>query len=331
MPAKGDEPSRTTHESQEDHVKRSLKLLPLAAATMLAMGSASATPSVSITGVDGSTLSGTAEFPPLGAESVITEFTDFSSFQPTGADDLPPEAAQALGLDLTDALIEPIVGGLRFTWVLDTPIEVIPPEGLRYNWSFTVGGEAYQLQAKLTNMGSLTTVEAPEAHVNQLTSGEPFFQLRGRCTASYEGTPVAGCYHLTFLDGAFDLEGGKISIDLPYGLEVAPDIREGATLVEAQSAGMSITASLQAVVSNATISAYFNGWGQYATAPTVSANRVPEVPLTDGEPDYTFVNFDDTMTISENGTWSGAVDGTGSVYVARACHGATCSYTSATL
>lgn len=300
-------------------MKRSLKLLPLAAITMLTMGAASASPSVAITSFDGTTLSGTAAFPALGAESVVGAFADRTDFQPTGADDLPPEVAAAAGLDLVDALIGPIDGGLRFTWQLGSPIEVIPPEGVRYNWSFTVGGQAYQLQAKLTNMASTTFVDASQAHVEHLAAGEEFFQLRGACSASYMGTPVAGCVHLAFLDGAFNLADGTVTIDLPFGTSFAPDVVPGATIVEAQSAGMSISASLQAGVSNTTVSAFINGWGQYLTAPTVTANRVADIS------ENAFIDFDDVMTLAEDGSWSGTIDGSGGYAIARACNGATCS------
>lgn len=305
-------------------MKRSLKLLPLAAVTMLVAGQASAAPSISLASFDAQTsiLSGTAAFPALGEESVVTAFSDRVDFQPTGADDLPPEVAQAAGLDLADALIAPIDGGLRFIWQLSTPIEVIPPEGLRYNWSFTVGGQAYQLQAKRTNMVGTTTVDAPQAHVEHLATGENFFQLRGRCTSSYMGTPIAGCFHLAFLEGSFDDAAGRIMIDLPYGTSFAPDVVEGVTIVEAQSAGMSISASLQAAVSNTLVSSYINGWGQYATAPSVSANRVA------AGTDPSFAAYDDAMTLAGDGSFSGAVDGAGDLIVARACHGATCTYAS---
>lgn len=308
-------------------MKRSIKLIPLVAATLFAMSSASATPSIAITSFDSESglLTGTATFPPLGEQSVVLFEDSVTDFQPTGADDLPPEVAQHAGLDLQDALIAPLDNGLRFIWQLSSPIEVIPPEGLRYNWSFTVGGQNYQLQAKVTNMASLTTTEAPEAHVQQLASGKAFFQLRGRCTPAYLGTPVAGCFHLGFLDGNFDMENGRITMDLPYGMGIAPDVVRGVTIVEAQSAGMSISASLQAVVSNATISAYINGWGQYVTVPTVAANRVSAAT------DPAFATYDDPMTLAEDGTFSGLVDGAGSKVIARACHGARCSIATLTV
>jgi hypothetical protein len=300
-------------------VKRSLKLLPLAAATMFAMTSASATPTVSIDASDGSTASGTATFPALAEESVLGPFADITDFQPTGADDLPPEVVSAMGLKLTDARIAPTETGLRFIWQLDA-LPAVPPEAVRYTWSFTIGTNVYQLQAKLTNMASTTTVDAPQAHVEQLAAAKPFFQIRGLCTASYMGTPVAGCTHLAFLDGSFDSENARVSIDLPFGTSFAPDVVEGATLLEAQTAGMSITASLQAGVSNTVVSAFVNGWTPYLTAPAVTA----AVEASSLDPSTVF--YDDAMSLDEDGSWSGAVDGSGGSVYARACHGATCAY-----
>jgi hypothetical protein len=323
MVISGDEFSTTTPDdpyAPGELMRPVAKLSTLAVLAMFAGGTAHAAPSISITDFSDPVLSGTAEFPELGRESVVSEFATRSGFQPTGAEDVPPEVQAALGLDLVDAFIEPIEGGLRFTWGLGSPIEVVPPEGLRYNWSFTVGGQAYQLQAKVTNMASTTTVDAPQAHVEQLAAGQEFFQLRGACTASYMGTPVAGCFHLAFLDGEFDYEAGEVSIDLPYGTSFAPDIVAGVTIVEAASAGMSIAASLQAGVSNTLVSAYINGWDAYRTAPSVMANRVSTGT------DPRFASYDDPMTLAEDNSWSGEVDGSGPLVVARACHGATCSY-----
>lgn len=307
-------------------MKRSLKLLPLAAATMLTAGTASANPTLAIEGFDAETriLSGTAAFPSLGEQSVVVYEDTITGFQPTGADDVPPDVIAALGLDLVDATITPLpdASGLRFTWVLGSPIEMVPPEGLRYNWSFSVGGQAYQLQAKTTNLVSTTTVDAPQAHAEQLAAGKGFFQIRGRCTTSYMGTPAAGCVHLGFLEGDIDEAAGRVSIDLPYGTAMAPDVVYGATIVEALSANMSIAASLQAAVSNTTTSAYINGWGQYVTAPQLQANEVAV-----GN-DPVFAPYDDTLTLAEDGTFSGVVDGSGGLILARACHGVTCVYDS---
>jgi hypothetical protein len=125
--------------------------------------------------------------------------------------------AEAAGIDLVDAKVLPLPdgSGLRFIWEVSNLPAQVPPEGVRYNWSFTAGGAQFQLQAKRTNLASVTTTEDPVGYVQQVSKGD-FFQLRGACQTSYQGTPAAGCYHLAFLKGAFDVANKQVSIDVPY-------------------------------------------------------------------------------------------------------------------
>jgi hypothetical protein len=294
----------------------------------LAMSSATAAPSIEITSVSTSgavtTVMGTADFPPLTEPEGLPG--DPVAWDPSGGD-LPPEAATALGLGLQQGLIQRIDGGLRFIWQTDGLPPTVPPEGVRYTWGFAVGPQTYQLQAKLTNLASITTAEEPLEHAIQARDQKPFFQLRGACETSYMGTPVSGCYHLAFLTGGFDYENGRVFIDMPYetrdriGRIVAPEFKPGALLVENLTAGMSIAASAQAVASNQLTSAYINGWGVYRTA--------PEVALATGTSpaQAPFAHYATPATLT-GGTFTGQINGTTGTEVvfARACDGATCSF-----
>jgi hypothetical protein len=233
---------------------------------------------------------------------------------------------EAAGIDLVDAFIEtlPDGEGLRFIWKLASLPPQAPPEGVRYTWSFGVGDKTFQLQAKRTNVVSTTTPEDPAGHLSALAGG--FFQLRGNCGTTYmEHVPLSNCPHLAFLTGAFDPATATVSMDVPFGLEVAPDIAPGAVVTEVQTANMSISAALQAGASMAQVSDFINGWQPYfvggnVTLATGSATANPLAlqyrPATlDGE------SWTGTVTSSLSHT---------TLYV-RSCEGATsaCTYTSA--
>ncbi len=283
---------------------------------------AGAAPSVAIAGasLNGTvaTVTGTAAFEPGAAASVGGGNTDFAQ----------TAVADAAGVNLTDAKIEPISGGLRFIWeVTNMPAEV-PPEGVRYTWAFAIGTNTYQIQAKRTNLGSVTTAEDPIGHLNH--ASQNFFQLRGACQASYQGAPLAGCYHLAWLNGTFDIAGKKITVDLPFetkdnlGRVVAPDFKPGAVLIESLQASMSITAAFQAVIGNTTTSDFINGWDPYFVGGVVE--------LAVGAPGQNpaVQSYTQTATLSGGnftGTISGLSGSKNTVYV-RACQAQVCSYTS---
>lgn len=301
----------------------------VALALAAAVTPAGAAPAVAIGTVtveaDGSALvTGTATFEPVtDAVSVGGVNTQFEE----------PEVAGAAGIDLRDALIQPLAdgSGLRFIWQLASLPPTVAPEGVRYTWSFAIGQRQYQLQAKLTNLASSTTAEAPLDHAQQVQRGS-FFQLRGACVTAYLGAPISGCYHLAFLTGAFDYANARVSIDLPYrtrdaiGRLVAEDFVHGVALIENLTAGMSIAASFQAVVSNATVSDYTNGWNAYYVGPQVAlaVGSATANPLA--------LAYAEQATITGE-TFSGTVSGLGgtkTTVFARACNGTECSYASLT-
>lgn len=278
--------------------------------------------------VDGDTahLAGDVEFPPIEhPESVGGFVTAFEN----------PDVASQVGIALHDALIEPLAdgSGLRFVWDVDQlPPTGVLPEGVRYTWAFQIDGEQFQLQAKTSNLLSSTTVEDPVGHAQQ--AGDNFFQLRGACQDEYLGTPVSGCYHLAFLDGDVDVDAGTIAVELPYdthdsiGRSVAPEFVPGATLIANETASMSITASLQAVVSNTATSQYINSWTDYFAGPRL------ELGVGRSFSDPTGVDYTVSVPWSEDGTWSGSVSGLGgandTVFV-RACNGASCDHATFTV
>lgn len=307
---------------------RANRIIRAAVAVSLVAGLAAlpagAAPSLAITGAvrDGATaaVTGVAAFTPIteaqSVQGMDTEFADVA-------------VAQAAGIDLTDAKIQPLAddSGLRFIWQLSSLPAQVPPEGVRYTWSFRIGETQFQLQAKRTNLASITTAEDPLGHAKQATVGE-FFQLRGACVTSYEGTPTAGCYHLAFLKGKFDAASKSVSMDMPYqtrdaiGRLVAPQFKPGVMIEENLTANMSIVAAFQAVIGNTSTSDYINGWNPYFVGERVDlavgpANAAPDA-----------LDYGTRATLSGD-TFTGTVSGlTGSATTvfARACNGTECSY-----
>jgi hypothetical protein len=270
------------------------------------------------------TVTGTATFAPIvEPESVGGANTNFTN----------QSLAQAAGIDMVDAKILPLEdgSGLRFIWQLASMPAQVPPEGVRYTWSFAIGTTPYQLQAKRTNIASITTAEDPVNHVRQLAE-QQFFQLRGACTANYghPSSPVSGCYHLAFLKGSFDTTAKTVSIDLPYrtrdgiGRLVAPDFVPGITLMESQSAGMSIASAFQAVAGNKTTSDFTNEWDPYFVGENIAlgvgpASANPATVKYTSPADVTAGTFTGTVT---------GLTGANTTIFARACRGisAGCSY-----
>lgn len=229
------------------------------------------------------------------------------------------DAADALGLDLVDACMERTEDGLRFIWVMGSPLpEQVPPEAVRYNWAFQAGEQTIQLQAKRTNVANSTTAEDPIGHAQHLAQGDVgWFQVRGACVTAYLGTPVAGCYHLDFVEGGFDHAAGEVWMELPFnprddkGRPYAPDFQEGATIIESASAGMSIAASGQAGVSNTSTSAFINGWAQYCTVDAVLAGLGGATGVTPSVP----------VDVAEDNSFVTTLTGAGSHAHVAACSG----------
>lgn len=317
---------------------RRIRAAALVAALLviLPMAPASSAPQVSVTEAtvsDGQvTVVGTATFPAITTPQSVVGDEAINTRGDLGGS----AAGDAAGLDLIDARIQPLANGsgLRFIWyVSDLPDQGIPPEIVRYTWSFKIGTRLFQLQAKSTNVASSTTLEDPVGHAQQLQGQRPFFQLRGACTTSYLGTPVQGCYHLAFLQGAVSTTANTISVDLPFntrdsiGRLVAPEFVPGAVMEDnggEGSAGMVIAASFQAVVSNTITSHYING---------IDAYRIGEqLHVAVGAPGANPAGLSYTTAATRSGdsftaTLPQGAASNAAVYV-RACHGTECTYAS---
>ncbi|MFT6943170.1 MAG: hypothetical protein ACJA2F_001369 [Nitriliruptoraceae bacterium] len=247
-------------------------------------------------------------------ESEIPNFfvTDFAD----------PAAADALGIDLDTAAISELddASGLRFSWRLGSSMTEGLPEVVRYNWGFQSGDQTFQLQVKRTNVANSSTVESPLDHATQLADGGWWYQLRGACVVAYptDPSPLQGCYHLGFFDGDVDLANGVISMELPYeafdevGRQVAGTFKRGTPIVEAQSATMSITASAQAAVSNASTSAFLNGWGTYYPGTVVYAALGNESAVTGSY---------GLLDTAGDGSFAGSLEGAGTHVWIKDCTG----------
>lgn len=243
-------------------------------------------------------------------EFLITEFSE-------------PELAKNAGIDLIGAAIEelPDASGLRFIWKLSQLPNPVPPELVRYTWVFTIDDQSYQLQAKSSNLASVTTAEAPVDHVLEASEGDGWFQLRGACEANYmhPQNPISGCYHLGFFEGQFDTANAQVVFDLPYealdriGRGVAQSFTPGSKLVASASANMSVAATLQAGVSNTSTAQYMGpSWGPYFAGTYVEAGL--------GFADEAPSSFTALGTPGD-GSFAGTLAGEGDTLYVRACRG----------
>jgi hypothetical protein len=254
-------------------------------------------------------VSGKAKF---SGESPVQISVDPTGDAPAGAD---------VGADLTGARVhQPDAGDARlvFEWTVNNLPQPLPPEGVRYVWTFGVEGKQYQLQAKLTNLASTTEVDDPAGHPTHLGRS---FQLRGNC-----GTLVAinNCPHLTWLDGQFDPAAKTIRIFLPIGAPYAPEVKPGALLSPAGAPP--IYAAYQAVVSNSST------WdeGELVDEGTYTVpGRTVALGIAPAGADPDKVEFGPAEPVSGNAfsgslATAGRPAGTYDVF-ARACFGTACS------
>lgn len=305
---------------------RTVIAIAAAALLLLAALPAGAEPGVTITSAEGNgstaTVAGTATFEvadgPIDVGGSIAGFAN-------------ADAAKALGISLTGAEIEILDDGLRFIWHVEDLPEQVPPEGIRYTWSFVAADRSYQLQAKSSNLASVTTTEDPVGHAQQAASAEPWFQLRGACQGSYQGTGVAGCYHLAFLEGEFDAANDTVTMEMPFdtrdsiGRLVGEGFSRGVAVTANETAGASLTAALQAVVSTTATGSFLNGWDTVYTGPSVAAfagKSGQKAPPFGAE--WQPLDLDEAT-----GAFSGTVTGLSAAndtVVVRACNVTTCTF-----
>lgn len=254
------------------------------------------------------------------------------SEDPEGDGPLAPQQASSTGVDLTGFFAyqpDPAVPKLVFEWdVTGLPDTGSLPEAIRYTAPFRIGTTQWQLQAKLTNVASVTLIDDPAGHAR-----EPgHFQLRGNCTASWPQPPsnVGNCPHIAWLEGEFDVTEDVVRIELPIGASFMPQLIPGAELRRNSSTNstlVNISASYQAVASNATTSDEAP-WGEDETfvyrvpSRTVRLGIVPE-----GGPAQFTVNGTVAANGSEFGgslSTAGLAPGSYDVWV-QACFGTNCA------
>lgn len=249
------------------------------------------------------------------------------------AGDAPaPQASFEAGVDLLDTEIhqpDPDTPTLRMNiHVSNLPVTGSLPETVRYSVPFRIGTSQWQVQAKLTNFSSVTLLDDPQGHVRPLGH----FQLRGNCTTSWQGTPVANCPHVAWLDGEFDTGTNTIRVDIPLGIasEFAPgntmikNTSSNATLVDIMAAYNAVVASTAA----ADVSAIEAEWSYPIPTKDVLLGIAPA-----GTPPQ-LVSFDTAAALVEGDAFAGALDTSGlapgeyDVY-AKACFGANCGVATA--
>lgn len=303
-------------------------LVGLLAISTVPVGATDASVSASATRSGGSaTVSGQATF--VANDGPFEVGGSVTPFQGGGADDV----ADALGINIKSASVDVQDDGVEFIWQLNE-LGDVPPEGVRYTWAFAAGGQSFQLQAKRTNVASITTAEDPVGHAQKLASGSDWFQLRGACEDQYQGLAVSGCYHLAFLNGSFNDTDNTVTMFMPFNTRdriqrvVAEGFQRGAEITAQETAGSSITATVQAVVSTTATESFINGWDGFFAGESVQAFA--------GETGDRAPGFGDgwtTLHLNEDGTFSGTVAGLGGssdTIIVRACNLDTCAWTEVT-
>jgi hypothetical protein len=239
--------------------------------------------------------------------------------------------AARTGVDLLGAYIfqpDPATPELVFEMRLTgLPQSGSLPEVIRYGFPFTAGTSNFQIQAKFSNLGSLTVPDDPQGHAEHAAGTS--FQLRGNC-GLFQGV-VNNCAHLGWLTGEFDVADAAVRVRLPIGSSLAPTVVPGAVLDRnpASFSGNPV-ASYQAVVSNDSTQDAAN-WEEGVTY------RVPARTVTFGiVPAGSPAQFTQAGTVSGDGSLQGTLStaglAAGSYDVwAKACFGTNCGTSSTTI
>lgn len=210
---------------------------------------------------------------------------------PEGDPPFHPELAR-FGLDATGLAIRqpnPLDPTLEFSIPL-AELNFQPlPEAIRYLWQFSVGGEEFWIQAKTSDVSTVTAFsDDPQGSLTHIPGS---FRLRGNCG---EVGLVATCVHLAWLDGVFDTGRNEVRINLPLDLFAAPEITRGASIDPEDG----MTASIQAVVSSdATSDTVFQDIAYEIGGKTVRVGIVPAGSPPAFTTDAT-VAFDNTFSAS---------------------------------
>ena len=255
------------------------------------------------------------------------------SEDPSGDGPVAPDLADDTGVDLVRATAyrpNPASSSLFFEWHLTgLPDTGSINEAVRYTLPFKIGTAQFQLQAKLSNLTSVTVADDPQGHATRLNNA---FQLRGNCTANWPQPPVplGNCPHLAWLGGSFDSESNVVRIKVPIG--VRPEFAPGAVLQRNTNTNTSlvrIQATYQAVASSGTTTGDEAEWG---TDDATFTYRIPGKTVMlgiapAGTPE-SGVSFGTAATLDIYDYFSGSVTapGPGSWDVwTKACFGTNCA------
>ncbi|HEX9824552.1 MAG TPA: hypothetical protein VGB51_09210 [Actinomycetota bacterium] len=279
-------------------------------------------------------VTGAASF---GGQDPVTVTVD-----PVGDAPGAPDLGDETGVDLVAArLYQPNanVPELVVEWELTgLPPSGGVPEGTRYSLPFKVGTKEFQVQAKFSNLASITTSDDPPGHVTHVGAT---FQLRGNCTTSWNGSGVAYCYHLAWLTGEFVPAQKVVRVRLPLGSSAAPDIAPGASLVRNTSTNANLNAVLagyQAVValSPTTNDEASFGPEEEETYTFVVPKKTVALGIAPAGTPVGSVTFGTNAAVAADSSFSGSVSTAGLVpgsydVWAKACFAGNCAARSATI
>ncbi|MGH2692174.1 MAG: PA domain-containing protein [Actinomycetota bacterium] len=296
--------------------------LPLGTIFPTAVNSLTATQSGGVVNVSGKAAFG-GQFP-----VTVTE-------DPAGDAPVAPQLGEHTGVDLVAArMYQPAPDAeLVVEWkVTNLPASGGIPEGTRYSLPFKIGTKEFQVQAKFSNLGSVTTADDPPGHA---THAGATFQLRGNCTTSYQGTGVAACPHLGWLTGEYDVANDTVRVRIPLGASFAPEIAPGARLERNTSSNANLNmviAGYQAFValSPTTNDEAFFGPDDSETYAFVVPTKEVTLGVAPAGTDPGAVSYTTAATLAGNDSFTGNVSTSGLApgsyeVFARACFGNNCA------
>ena len=274
------------------------------------------------------TVNGSATF---GGQAPVTVTED-----PAGDAPVAPDLGDDTGVDLVAARLfqpDPDVPQLVAEWkVTNLPASGGIPEGTRYSLPFKIGQKEFQVQAKFSNVASVTTADDPPGTV---THSGGAFQLRGNCTTSYQGTGVAACPHLAWLTGGFDVARDVVRVNIPLGSSVAPELATGARLERNTSTNANLNNVITGYQAFISLSPQTNDEAPFGPEDAESyAFVVPSkgvrLGVAPAGTDPSAVSFSAAATLAEDNSFTGSINTSGLApgsyeVFARACFADNCA------
>ncbi|HVM10843.1 MAG TPA: plastocyanin/azurin family copper-binding protein [Actinomycetota bacterium] len=281
-------------------------------------------------------VSGTATFGGQKPVVVADDPANDANITPRVTDRDGTEAGVDL-LNATMSVSNPNQPELLVRWqVADLPTERIVPEGVRYTLPFKVGNAVYVVQAKFSNVTDPDHATNAAGHAGRLGAS---FELRGACNPSVQGTGIAHCSHRGWLQGSVDPVSSTISVRVPVGSSMAPEIVPGAQLRRNDSSNPDLNDIIAGYqLASLTPSTPLDDRATFGPANaegfsfTIPAKRVSLGTAPKGS-DPRDVEYTTEATLQLNGSFSGTVPvqgvapGTFDIF-ARACFAQNCGYRS---